>query len=162
MMMLKNMVAVVLMLVLAGPSAAMAEVVKEYWPDGTIKWERSYNNDVLDGISRGYDEKGTLRTEENYRAGEKHGVSKVYSEKGLLLRESNYNEGVKDGLETTYFRWDSRKTVSLFKDGKKVSEKLYDEKGRLRDEFSFEHSEQGKWKIHQKLDDERGKIIAEY
>ena len=45
---------------------------------------------------------------------------------------------------------------------KKISEKLYDDKGRLRDEFSFEHGEQGKWKIHQKLYDERGKVIVEY
>ena len=158
----KNMLAVMLMLILAGPSVAMAEVVKEYWPDGKIRWERSYSNDVLDGISREYDESGTLRTEENYKGGKKHGVCKVYSDEGMLLKESTFNEGVQDGLETTYFRWDSKKTVSLFKDGKKVSEKLYDEKGRLRDEFSFEHGEQGKWKIHQKLYDERGRIIAEY
>ena len=70
--------------------------------------------------------------------------------------------GKVEKTETTYFRWDSRKTVTLFKDGKAISEKLYDDKGRLRDEFSFEYDEQGKWEIHQKLYDERGKVIAEY
>ena len=139
----------------------LAEEVKEYWPNGKVKWERNYKDGKLEGISKNYDENGTLRSEENYAGDKKEGMSKYFSDKGKLIKEVNFKANVKDGVETTYHRWDNKKTVTTYKHGKTINEKYYDKQGRLRDEFSFEYSDKGGWTIHQKMYDEKGNVILD-
>ena len=158
----KKLAVVCLAIMLIAPARGFAEVVEEYWPDGQVKWERNYQDGKLDGISKHYGEDGTLLAEENYENGKKNGISKLYYKDGTLRMETNYQDGIKDGLETTYLRWDSKKTVALFEQGKATTTKRYDEKGRLRDELIFNYGEEGSWTVRQILYDEKGKVILDH
>ena len=143
------------------PFLVCAEVETEYWPNGKVRWERTYKNDKLDGVSKQYDEAGTLREETNFKDGKKDGIYRSYYSDGKLRTEVNYKDGLKDGAETTNLRWENKKTVSTYQNGKVINTKRYDEKGRLRDELLFEYGEEGSWKIRQKLYDQKGKLILD-
>ena len=158
---IKNVVVFFLVAFMFSTTLVCAEVETEYWPSGKVKWERSYKDGKLDGVSRGYDEAGTLREEVNYRNGKKNGIYRSYYSDGTLRVEGNYKDGLKDGVETTNLRWENKKTVNVYQNGKATHTKRYDEKGRLRDEMMFEYGEQGSWKIRQKLYDEKGKLILD-
>ena len=155
----------VAVLLLAGfvlvPALVCAEVEKEYWPNGKVKWERTYKDGKLDGVSTVYDEAGTLREEIPFKNGKKDGLYRSYYSDGKLRTEANYKDGLKDGEETTHLRWENKKTVSTYQNGKAINTKRYDEKGRLRDELLFEYGEEGSWKIRQKLYDQKGKLILD-
>jgi antitoxin component YwqK of YwqJK toxin-antitoxin module len=157
----KNLVVLCLAMLLIAPAPGFSEVVKEYWPDGQVKWERNYQDGKLDGMSREYGEDGTVLREESYKNDKKNGISKMYYKDGTLRMEANYQDGIKDGLETTYLRWDNKKTVTLFKQGKAINTKRYDEKERLRDEVIFTYGEEGSWVVRQILYDEKGKVILD-
>jgi len=157
----KNVAVLCLAMIVIAPVRGFTEVVEEYWPDGQVKWERNYQDGKLEGISKEYSEDGTVLAEENYENGKKNGISKVYYKDGSLRSETNYRDGIKDGLETTYLRWDKKKTVTVFEQGKPLNTKRYDEEGRLRDELTFMYGEEGSWIVRQILYDEKGKIILD-
>jgi len=143
------------------PSLVCAEVETEYWPDGKVRWEKTYKDGKLDGVTKEYDETGTLREEIHFKDGKKDGIYRSYYSDGKLRTEGNHKDGLKDGAETTYLRWENKKTVSTYQNGKVINSKRYDEKGRLRDELLFEYGEEGSWKIRQKLYDQKGKLILD-
>ena len=143
------------------PSLVCAEIETEYWPNGKVRWERTYKDGKLDGISKQYDEAGTLREEIPFKNGKIEGIYRSYYSDGKLRTEANYKDGLKDGVETTHLRWENKKTVSTYQNGKAINTKRYDEKGRLRDELLFEYGEEGSWKIRQKLYDQKGKLILD-
>lgn len=159
---MKHAAVLCLGMLLIFPAPGSAEVVKEYWPNGQVKLERTYQDGTLEGISREYGEDGTLLAEDNYVHGKKNGISKRYYKDGRLQTEANFKDGIKDGLETTYLRWDAKKTVTLFKEGKALTTRRYDEKERLRDELSFTYGEEGSWTVRQILYDEKGKVILDH
>lgn len=152
-------------LLLAGfvfaPPLVCAEIETEYWPNGKVRWERTYKDGKLDGVSKEYDEAGTLREEIHFKDGKKEGIHRSYYSDGKLRTEVNYKDGLKDGAETTHLRWENKKTISTYQNGKAINTKRYDEKGRLRDELLFEYGEEGSWKIHQKLYDQKGELILD-
>jgi antitoxin component YwqK of YwqJK toxin-antitoxin module len=157
----KNLAVLCLAMIVISPVPGFAEVVEEYWPDGQVKWERTYQDGKLEGISKEYGEDGTVLAEENYENGKKNGISKVYYKDGTLRMETHYQDDLKDGLETTYLRWDNKKTVAVFEQGKALTTKRYDEEGRLRDELIFMYGEQGSWVVRQILYDKKGKVILD-
>ena len=148
-------------ILLMTPARGFTEVVEEYWPDGQVKWERTYQDGTLDGMTKEFAEDGTLLAEENYENGKKNGISKLYYKDGTLRMEVNYQDGIKDGLETTYLRWNNLKVLTLFEQGKPVSTKRYDEEQRLRDELIYVYGEEGSWVVRQILYDERGNVILD-
>jgi len=157
-----KIVAVLWLVVMAlVPSQGSAEVVEEYWPNGQVRWEHTYQDGVRNGISREYGEDGTLLAEENYEHGKKNGISRVYYGDGTLRMETHYQDGLKNGLETTYLRWDNKKTETLFEQGQATTTKRYDEHERLRDELIFTYGEQGTWTVRQILYDEKGEVILD-
>ena len=158
----KNLAVLCLAMIVIAPVPGFAEVVKEYWPNGQVKSERTYQDGKLEGISKEYGEDGTVLSEENYENGKKNGISKLYYTDGTLRMETNYQDDLKDGLETTYLRWDNKKTVALFEKGKAMNTKRYDEEGRLRDELIFMYGEQGTWIVRQILYDKKGKVILDH
>jgi antitoxin component YwqK of YwqJK toxin-antitoxin module len=143
------------------PSIICAEVETEYWPNGNLRWERTYTDGKLDGVCKEYDENGTLREEIPFKNGKKDGIYRSYYSDGKLRNEASYKNGLKDGEETTHLRWENKKTVSTYQNGKAINTKRYDEKGRLRDELLFEYGEEGSWRIRQKLYDQKGKLILD-
>jgi antitoxin component YwqK of YwqJK toxin-antitoxin module len=158
---LKNVAVLFLIAFVFAPPLVCAQVETDYWPNGKVKWERSYKDGKLDGVSKEFDEAGTLREEENYNNGKKNGIYRSYYSDGTLRVEGNYKDGLKDGAETTHLRWENKKTVSTYQNGKAINTKRYDEKGRLRDEMLFEYAAEGSWKIRQRLYDEKGKMILD-
>ena len=158
---IKNVVVFSLVVLVCAPALLCAEVKTEYWPSGKVKWERSYEDGKLDGVSKEYDEAGTLREEEKYTNGKKNGIYLRYYSDGTLRVEGNYKDGLKDGAETTHLRWENKKTVTTYQNGKAINTRRYDEKGRLRDELLFEYAEEGSWRIRQRLYNEKGKMILD-
>ena len=73
-----SLVALLLVTILIIPSIASAEVRKEYYPSGELKYEWSVKNGKLEGIGKEYYENGKLESETNYKNGEWEGVSKDY------------------------------------------------------------------------------------
>jgi antitoxin component YwqK of YwqJK toxin-antitoxin module len=157
----KKLAVLCLAMLLIAPARGFAEVVKEYWPDGQVKWERNYQDGKLDGISKEYGEDGTVLAEENYENGKKNGISKMYYKDGTLRTEAHYQDGIKDGLETTYLRWYNKKTVTVFEQGKAITTRRYDENEQLRDELLFMYGEQGSWTVRQILYDKKGNVILD-
>ena len=158
---IKNAAVFLLASLVLVPFLVCAEVETEYWPNGNLRWERTYTDSKLDGISKEYDEAGTLREEISFKNGKKDGMYRNYYSDGKLRTETNYKDGLKDGEETTHLRWENKKTVSTYQNGKAINTKRYDEKGRLRDELLFEYGEEGSWRIRQKLYDQKGKLILD-
>ena len=158
---IKNGVVLLLVALVLVPSLVCAQVETEYWPNGKVRWERTYKDGKLDGVSKEYDETGTLREEVQFKDGKKDGIYRSYYSDGKLRTEATYKDGLKDGAEITYLRWEHKKTVSTYQNGKAINTKRYDEKGRLRDELLFEYGEGGTWTIRQKLYDQKGKLILD-
>lgn len=67
----------------------------------------NYNNDKLEGLTKVYSQSGQLRKEINCKNDKQEGIEKVYYKSGQLQVEINY------------------------KNDKMVSEKFYDESGKL-------------------------------
>ena len=76
---------------------------KEYYEDGNLKAEGSYNKDIKTGNWNFYHKNRTLEQEGSYTdKGKKEGIWKWYYDTGRLLREENFYNGLADGLMTEY------------------------------------------------------------
>lgn len=100
---------------------------KQYWKNGKIKMEGSYDKNEAKGLWKYYFKKGNLKSEGiledglkngdwtfyhpngsistkgSYNAGKRFSFSKSYSDDGILLSEGNYVLGKKDGDWNYYF-----------------------------------------------------------
>jgi hypothetical protein len=65
-------------------------VIKEFYPNGILKAERSYINDVLDGESRTYYENGKLESSAMYSNGVIDGPIAQFTQDGVKLTEAAY------------------------------------------------------------------------
>ncbi|MCX8042552.1 MAG: toxin-antitoxin system YwqK family antitoxin [Desulfobacterota bacterium] len=109
------------------------EIKIEYYPDGSIKAELRYENGVLNGISRKYDEEGNL-SEIEYRNGVRHGMSRHYfgSTTDHIRREVMFEHDKANGPFREYYRNGTLKTEHQRIDGKPEGEsKDYYENGAL-------------------------------
>jgi len=84
--------AVMLMLTAA---TGHSEVVKEFFMNGNLHWEKNYKNGVPEGVTREYYQNGSLKSETHFQNGKETGVSRHYYEDGTVMQEVYYNaEGV--------------------------------------------------------------------
>ena len=82
---------------------------RSYHENGNLKEERSFKNELQDGITKKFSDKNQILSEETYKDGKLNGVSKFYfykdpngsfystGYKGKLSHEYTYKNGVKDG-----------------------------------------------------------------
>ena len=84
-----SLVALLLVTILIIPSIASAEVRKEYYPSGELKYEWSVKNGKLVGLTKTYYESGVLRGEHNYKNGKKIN-RKAYTPRGKLEFDQDY------------------------------------------------------------------------
>jgi|GEM_PF-3243727 len=77
-----------------------AYIDKTYYPDGSLKIETPYKNNLKDGIEKYYYENGKLRYEVFVKNGKLNGIQKVYYENGKLQGEIPYKNGKVDGYNT--------------------------------------------------------------
>lgn len=67
-------------------------MAKAYYPDGRLKSEIEYAENVQHGMAKMYYENGKLYRETPYKMGKKEGLRKVYRKNGKLLAEIPYME----------------------------------------------------------------------
>ena len=76
---------------------------KEFYPDGKLKAEGTYNNGIQTGEWKYYYPGGKLeQTGKFSAAGKFYGTWKWFYESGQLMREEEYTNGLKDGMHTEY------------------------------------------------------------
>lgn len=128
-----TVVAAILVSLFISPAYGKEEIKVEYYPDGSIKAELRYENGVLNGISRKYDEEGNL-SEIEYRNGERHGMSRHYlgSTTDYIRKEVMFEHDRANGPFREYHRNGMIKTEQKRLDGKPEGEsKEYYENGAL-------------------------------
>ncbi len=154
----------------------------EFYPDGTMKWEGYFKQDLKHGYFKYYFEDGTLKTTERYENGvliEDPKASKIrllstFDENGNKTAEGTYRNGIKDGIHRVFN--DSGQVVQsfLYSMGTKIAEGVYDEEGRrqgfwkefypdgtLMSEGKYENDEKvGTWKYY--FEDGRLEQIGAY
>jgi TonB family protein len=107
-------------------SHAQNGIVKSYYTDGTVQWEVSYVNDVLDGAYITYFSNGKVKTEKNFSKGILDGYVREYYGNGLMKEEYLVKSGIKDGSHRTFFENGQLKELINYSDGKLTSRQIFD------------------------------------
>ena len=84
------------------PASGFAEQKTNYYTNGNLWSEESYNE-----------------------AGELHGVCRVYYKNGSLRSDLNYRNGKRDGINKWYLQSGKLKHLAAYRDGKVLTEKTY-------------------------------------
>ncbi len=93
-------------------------IVKETYPNGSIKAEKSLKDGKLDGTSKWFHENGKIAYEASFINGKRDGSAKEFYENGNIEVESQYKDGKITGTKKTYYDTGELKSESLFVDGK--------------------------------------------
>ena len=67
-----------------------SKVVKEYYPNGQIKYEIPYHQGQRHGIRKWWHENGQIWYETTYHQGQLHGIGKWWYEDGQFWYENYY------------------------------------------------------------------------
>lgn len=130
----------------------------EFYPDGSIKTERNYRDDMLHGYYKEYDERGRLLVTVLYDTGKITGteadnsaeidIRNRYDESGRLIYSGPYKEGIPVGIHREYNP-----------DGTISNAKIYNDNGVLISEgiVDAEGNRSGPWKDYSA----DGKVTAE-
>ena len=77
-----------IILILSCPTVGLAKVIKQYYPNGTLKYVANYNNkNQLNGPYKFYWPGGQLKEEGRYKNDKHVGKPKRYSPDGELLNQ---------------------------------------------------------------------------
>jgi hypothetical protein len=79
-------------------------VLRNYYPNGTLEEECNYNNGKLHGPYKVYYPNDILKEERNYISGNRHGPYKSYYENHKLELECNYIDGKINGPYKIYYK----------------------------------------------------------
>jgi antitoxin component YwqK of YwqJK toxin-antitoxin module len=110
---------------------------KTYDRKGRVEQEIHFKDGKLDGPYRTFYESGTLHTEKNYRAGKLNGTWKACDEDGTLFFEIEYKDNVQDGIDKSYFKNGVVQYEDIYRNGKKIKRKTFDEGGTLLFDHDF-------------------------
>ncbi len=102
-----------LVVVVAVSSVAYAEVRKDYYESGQLRWEG------------------------NFKDGKREGIAKSYYESGQLWKEANLKNGKQHGLVREYYQNGTIKYIDTYEYGTMISQKKYDEDGNLESEQDY-------------------------
>jgi TonB family protein len=101
-------------------------VVASYYPDGIVRSEISYANDVLEGSAVTYYPNGNLMSKKNYSNGIIEGWVIEYYQTGLIKEEYSVNYGVKDGNYKSYYENGGLKEIITFVKGLAIKKTAFD------------------------------------
>ena len=96
----------------------------DYHPDGTLKAERLFENDIQVGKTTIYHKNGKIREVQYYEDGKIHGGDTTFYDSGQPEMVITFNKGAKDGYVR---KWD--KDGTLVYEAKYANEKLVEVKG---------------------------------
>jgi len=102
----------------AGLLGSGKTIEKEYYPNGSLKYERTYNRSVQEGVTRLYYETGELKEESNYKDGSEDGVQTRYYKNGKMNLYYIAKKGKKDGVYKTFYDDGSIKVEGVSVGGK--------------------------------------------
>lgn len=120
--------------------------IEYYEKNGQIYKIEEYKNGKFDGRNIEYDDEGNIHKIEEYKNGLRHGVHKLFDKKTLVF-EANFKEDKHDGIYRDYYYSNGNLNIErLYKDGKSLYEKEYDEAGKL---------------VKEKIYSEAGQLIEE-
>jgi len=85
-------------------SAASAETIRFFYPDGTKRAEFNFRDGNIDGLYRDFYDNGTLKTETFYSDGRLNGISRSYYRNGRIRCEKQYENGKKEGTALLFYK----------------------------------------------------------
>ena len=113
---------------------------KYYYPNGEIREEINYVNNLMEGHNTKYFQGGKMQIEANYLGGRKDGEYKRYFLSGQVAVEGEYVYGQRDGKWTDYYEDGQTKSEREYKKGiRDGSWKSYDRKGNLLSDITFKN-----------------------
>jgi len=112
----------------------------EFYPDGSVKTEKNYRNDLLHGYYKEYDEKGRLLVTLLYDNGKVTGteidnggeieIENRYDEAGRLVYSGPFKDGVAVGIHREYDSEGRVRNAHIYNDnGVLISEGIIDDEG---------------------------------
>ncbi len=108
---------------------------KEWYSNGIISIEQSFNHGIPHGTNKNYFENGNLFIESNYCNGVREGKFCEYYENGMLNIVANFKDGKEHGLREQYFQNGNLELRCTYVDNKLEGVKiLLDENGEVIDE----------------------------
>lgn len=93
--------------------------------------------DGKDGILRKYYDNGVLQSEFVYKDGKLNGLCRTYYENGSIKSRENYKDDKLDGLSKVYYENGKIMADIFYREGKKIWETYYDEKGKIIKQKSY-------------------------
>ena len=95
-------------------------LLKFWYENGQLAFERTYKNGELDGLWKEWYENGQLQYEWNYKDGKEDGLHRMWYENGQLRYEYNYKDGKEDGLWKEWHENGKLSYESNYKNGVKI------------------------------------------
>ena len=104
-----------------------------------LKWEKTYKEGKLKGLSEEYNRDGQLKSRRTYYEGEEEEREYYYYyENGKLESRTTYKEDKLNGLYETYYENGQLEYRGTYKDGKEDGQwELYDENGKFVEKVRF-------------------------
>lgn len=115
-----------------------SDTLREYYPDGSLKFVINIVDGKKDGIGFFYDKDGK-KEQQSYKLGVKDGLWVNWNEAGVKVAEARYKNGSKDGF---WYVWDAngQKRYEMFyvNGQKKGTWYMWDEHGNLTMERKYD------------------------
>jgi hypothetical protein len=77
-------------------------VIKSYYPNGTLEVVYEYENGKLNGTVRQYFENGVLKAEIRYHDDKRQGMAKYYYQTGMLMAKIDFDNDRETGTSRFY------------------------------------------------------------
>ena len=126
-------------------------IKKEFYPNNKIWRIIEYKNGIQNGTQKKYSLEGKIEMEISFKNGKKDGVWHYYFDSGLEAKLENWSDGLKNGefkvidekgiIKTQeYYKKNIpiEKHIQNYPDGKPKLVTMYDKKGIIIEEFSFD------------------------
>ena len=128
-------------------------IKKEFYPNNKIWRIIEYKNGIQNGTQKKYSLEGKIEMEISFKNGKKDGVWRYYFDSGLEAKLENWSDGLKNGefkvidekglIKTQEFYKKNipiEKHIQNYPDGKPKYITIFDKKGNIIEETSFDES----------------------
>jgi antitoxin component YwqK of YwqJK toxin-antitoxin module len=135
-----SLAGIIALLLLCGFYAAFLskEYRREFYEDGTLKYEAQYKDGLLDGKKQGYYPTGELKVVSHYRENKLHGPYRELYENGQIKVLAYYENGQKHGDYQSFYEDGSSEIKGNYVDGLADGDfKEWNRDGNMRLDASF-------------------------
>ena len=121
-----------------------------------LKWEKTYKEGKLKGLSEEYNRDGQLEYRGTYKDGKEDGQIERFYENGKLEYRGTYKDGNEDGQIERFSENGQLESRGTYKDGKEDGQWEYYFDGQLESRGTYKDGkEDGQWELY----DENGKFV---